>query len=401
MCVDMSTNILVIYITREQALDKILGFMVNETFSFIGKQFVLIIFDPETKRNHQDRVSGYYSELAAFANKIIIIEKSKISKKIYSNIKNVNSNSILVSESSYIKNYLLSVINGGGVVYALVRWNESGEICHDILWSVRKSGGDVYRYFKSVHDVGFGATSSSMHCGKISVFLKSIRLYFWFVFKPKILNLNCYDNYWCYEQKAFERLRCEGVPFKNIKIITYPLSTKSWAAYAQKRAGEICLVQVKNRPLVCIFAKGPVSGRPDDTFHQVMSTDLLFDLLKEIKLALDEKFNLDYDVVIKPHPNQSLEGLRNVLESVGWLSDVITNEGGAFLIANANLVITLYSSVCVEAAYQGVKVVDFYRPTPYFNKVHPLGVPWGSYGIPIITNYSGLVQFLDRAELNR
>ena len=394
----VSQSTLVIHVSREQSLDKILGFIVNKKFEFVSDARIVVVFEPEFIHNRQDRISGYYSELATFADKVIVINNSKTSWGIHQTVRQACRDSSLVDGSDYLASFLCDLRESGGKIYALVRWNEKGTIFEHIVLNSRKSGGIVFRYFKSLHDKGFGVTSTTKKLGAIGTFLALIKPLWRFFMEGEAFPKERTDQYWCYDRRAADNLRKRGIPARNIEIVNYPLATELWSSYAKKRAREIGLPSSSNGPLITIFTTGPVPGRLDDDENQTMSSSLLLTLIKEIKFALDIKFPQRYAVLAKPHPNQSVEGLSNVLELAGWSSAAIVHEGSAFLIAVSDIVVTLYSSVCVEAAYQGVDVVDYYRPTPRFHEEHPLGIPWTIFGVPLATNHLELLDFLAQAD---
>lgn len=270
-----------------------------------------------------------YVDLTRLVDRVLIVNNSTVSIKIYEMIAKVSKNVKLMECASELKHEIEQARAGKNSLSGFVRWNETSDTCKDLVGAVRACNGVVYRYFKSVHDKGAGITRKPTRLFGLRHLRNIIKLRISSWLSQSGCGLNVSDKYLCYNKESAEHLRFNGVPIKNISIIAYPLSLKKWFAYSERRAIELCLMKQEGLKYIAVFVRGPIVERPDDGKHQLMTSQILKELLYEIKTSLDECFGSGYKLVFKPHPNQELSLLRRSILDLGLSADQIVGHGAS------------------------------------------------------------------------
>lgn len=380
---DVTINIL----TRVQALDKFVGFHVNGTLRTFGADMPVTVVHLERNKNQITDLGILPEWVCRFSRALVIVGDDEIHAQFARAAKKLKKPFIVFEdEDSWSpKEIRIKLKNEEGFnlsnIRSLLKLSTSkGIIINKFVSVAMKNGGIIINYYKSIHDKGSGITADIDPQNKSWAAVKLARFYVGSVTR-RVWGLRP-EIYITHNPQMTLACRQQGLLAEQIEEVSYPLTTRKWRGFVIKEARDYARRFDFGKRICVLFTRGPVAGRSDDPDGQVMPSALLRELLGDIRDAVARTAG-DMHFLIKPHPNQSVEDLRAILEEVGLPSWEITFDPPALLCAVADLVITNYSSTCIEAKQFGAWVIDYYRETPHFWVAHPAGNKFGKFGVVI------------------
>lgn len=369
------------YVRRVQALDKIAAYVIQACYENPNINHT-IVFDLERTYNQIPSCESIFSILSSSTNKAIIIGISEIHNEVERIFKKSGVKILyhkkIIDNNEYIANIdfknanLLIQRNGIDTPIAKLLYNET-----------LKNNGRILRFFKSLHDKNSGLTAYKYYNlkQKINRNISKIKKYF---HKSKI------EDYLLTHGKKFEKsIENANVFYYKKKAIAYPLTFPSWKKKVLEYYYKELNNKYKNKYVVTIFARGEIEKRPAS--EQILSNN---DLIKSIDEIINsfKTFNKTITFLIKPHPNQNVNVLNNILNN--YKNIEISFDPPSLLAAYSNITIGLSTSALLDGLFFNKPAINYYQSTEGIKLIHPKGSLMEIMNIPSANNKEDLIKLI-------
>lgn len=166
------------------------------------------------------------------------------------------------------------------------------------------------------------------------------------------------DYVWVIDQQAKDIAVSEGINSDRIYISGNPYHQwlKKWKPKIS-RHDFLLDCGVDNIKKIILFAPDPLSnvdGLNTYGFDEISALKTLTELLKEHSL-----FEKEFVILVKPHPNQDLSKMRDVLDGCDFIKLLSVNTDTNHSLYFADTVIGFFSSVLIEAEILGKPVIRY------------------------------------------
>ena len=103
----------------------------------------------------------------------------------------------------------------------------------------------------------------------------------------------------------------------------------------------------------------------------------------------------EIDIIIKPHPRETTELMKNVVMENNISNCTISNENATILAKQAKLAISFWGSAILDPLSLGIPAIEYYIEADRFREAEPKGSAYKKLGIHSTDSEQGLEQFID------
>lgn len=170
--------------------------------------------------------------------------------------------------------------------------------------------------------------------------------------------------------------------FTNQYTIGYPKFFKEWISAVKKYNKS----EFEGKEVALIYTRGV------HTFY--MDEDKYINLLASSCRVIRKKMG-EVLIVVKPHPSEDIEFIKQVLGRENVANYIISMEHAAVLAKNAKIAISLYTSAILDSMSMGVPSIEYYNEANRYREVEPEGSSFKKLGIHSVDNEQALEVFFD------
>ena len=172
-------------------------------------------------------------------------------------------------------------------------------------------------------------------------------------FLPNKIALPSYCRHWM-PFKYGEPWKNNNTPKDQFKLVGYPGMDKDWLSYLKQKKGEnkdrLNILYIIRR---YVDRTNPMYKYYD--YYIVDKKDVFSPLEKLINIIKDE--NIDANIIIKPHPKNSIEELQNDFKSLNYQNIEISSEPIYKLCLKTDIAISLHSTILFIPILMGIPTI--------------------------------------------
>lgn len=171
--------------------------------------------------------------------------------------------------------------------------------------------------------------------------------------------------------------------FNRQSIIGFPRFYREWKQLVEEYIAESPDIPQEH---VMVFS------RPANPFYMdPKKRELLFEnALKIIRKRLPSTA-----IYIHPHPRESLDELKELIEKIGVSNVHLTQENSAPLLKNSLFGVSFMTSVVLDGLSVEVPIVEYYMEADRFREIYPNGSNYKQSGIQSVDNATDFEAFVD------